>query len=163
MTYRFIDEHRSQWPVRLLCETLAVPPACYYAWRQRPYSCRQQRYDALLVESRSIHAEVKTRYGSPRIHAELVGLPLCSAAALYYSQSVKSLINKSFISSYVLSAVIEKVHDLIRISNNSGDEEIDPAGVLKELQEGLAEASQLARELSPRNFAPEELDSKVKR
>ena len=36
MTYRFIDEHRDQWPVRLLCETLEVSPAGYYAWRQRP-------------------------------------------------------------------------------------------------------------------------------
>ena len=36
MTFRFIDEHRQQWPVRLLCEALAVSPAGYYAWRERP-------------------------------------------------------------------------------------------------------------------------------
>ena len=29
MTYRFIDEHKGQWPVRWLCETLAVSPAGY--------------------------------------------------------------------------------------------------------------------------------------
>ena len=34
MTFRFIEEHREQWPVRLLCETLEVSPAGYYAWRQ---------------------------------------------------------------------------------------------------------------------------------
>ena len=72
MTYRFIDEHRDRWPVRLLCETLEVSPTGYYAWRQRPRSRRQQRHDALLVEVRAIHAEVKARYGSPRIHAELL-------------------------------------------------------------------------------------------
>jgi putative transposase len=72
MTFRFIDEHKGQWPVRLLCETLEVSPAGYYAWRQRPRSTRKQRRDALLVEVRAIHAEVKARYGSPRIHAELV-------------------------------------------------------------------------------------------
>ena len=38
MTYRFIDEHKDRWPVRLLCETLEVSPAGYYAWRQRPRS-----------------------------------------------------------------------------------------------------------------------------
>ena len=32
MTYRFIDEHCDHWPVRLLCETLEVSPAGYYAW-----------------------------------------------------------------------------------------------------------------------------------
>jgi putative transposase len=72
MTYRFIDQHQDQWPVRWLCETLEVSPAGYYAWRQRPRSAQRQRRDALLVEVRAVHAEVKARYGSPRIHAELV-------------------------------------------------------------------------------------------
>jgi transposase InsO family protein len=71
MTFRFIEEHRPQWPVRLLCQTLEVSPAGFYAWRQRPRSAQQQRRDALVVEIRAIHAEVKARYGSPRIHAEL--------------------------------------------------------------------------------------------
>jgi putative transposase len=72
MTFRFIEEHKAQWPVRLLCETLEVSPAGYYAWRQAPRSAQEQRRAALLVEIRTIHAEVKARYGSPRIHAELV-------------------------------------------------------------------------------------------
>jgi len=72
MTYRFIDEHRRQWPVRLLCETLEVSPAAYYAWRHCPRSAGEQRRGALLVEVRAIHAQFKARYGSPRIHAELV-------------------------------------------------------------------------------------------
>ena len=71
MTYRFIDEHQDQWPVRLLCEALEVSPAGYYAWRGRPASARQRRRDALLVEVRAVHAEAKARYGSPRVHAEL--------------------------------------------------------------------------------------------
>lgn len=71
MTFRFIDEHKDRWPVRLLCETLEVSPAGYYAWRQRPRSAQDQRQDTLLVEMRAIHAEVKARYGSPRMHKEL--------------------------------------------------------------------------------------------
>jgi transposase InsO family protein len=72
VTFRFIDQHKGQWPVRLLCDALEVSPAGYYAWRRRPRSARQERRDALLVEVRAIHAEVKARYGSPRVHAELV-------------------------------------------------------------------------------------------
>jgi transposase InsO family protein len=72
VTYRFIDDHKDQWPVRLLCDTLEVAPAGYYAWRQRPSSAQRQRQDALLVEIRAVHAEVKARYGSPRIYKELV-------------------------------------------------------------------------------------------
>jgi transposase InsO family protein len=72
VTFRFIDEHQGRWPVRLLCQALEVSPAGYYAWRRRPRSARRQRRDALAAEIRAIHAEVKARYGSPRIHAELV-------------------------------------------------------------------------------------------
>jgi transposase InsO family protein len=72
MTYRFIDQHKGQWPVRLLCQTLEVSPAGYYAWRQCPHGAQQQRRDALLVEIRATHAEVEARYGGPRVHAELV-------------------------------------------------------------------------------------------
>jgi putative transposase len=71
MTFRFIEGHRGRWPVRLLCETLEVSPAGYYAWRGRPVSARQERREALVVEIRAIHAEVRGRYGSPRVHAEL--------------------------------------------------------------------------------------------
>ena len=72
MTYRFIDHHKDQWPVRWLCQTLGVSPAAYYAWRQCSRSVGQQRRDTLVVEIRAIHAQFKARYGSPRIHAELV-------------------------------------------------------------------------------------------
>jgi putative transposase len=69
--FRFIDEHRGRWPVRLQCAALGVSTAGYYAWRDRPTSARQQRQGALLVEIRAVHAEFHARYGSPRVHAEL--------------------------------------------------------------------------------------------
>ena len=72
MTFRFIDQHQDRWPIRLLCQALEVSPAGYYAWRQRPRSGQGQRRQALVVVIQAIHAEVKSRYGSPRIHAELV-------------------------------------------------------------------------------------------
>jgi transposase InsO family protein len=79
VTFRFIETHRTQWPVRRLCAALAVSPAGYYAWRGRPPSPRQQRRDALRGAIGAIHARVKARYGSPRVHAELVdqGHPCC--------------------------------------------------------------------------------------
>ncbi len=43
MTFRFIEGHREQWPVRLLCDTLEVSTAGYYAWRDRPTSARQEQ------------------------------------------------------------------------------------------------------------------------
>jgi transposase InsO family protein len=69
--FSFIEQHKDVWPIRLLCDTLGVSTAGFYAWRSRPISEQQQRRDALLVEIAAVHAEVKQRYGSPRIHAEL--------------------------------------------------------------------------------------------
>jgi putative transposase len=70
--FPFIEEHKEVWPVAILCRTLQVSPQGFYAWRSRPKSHRQLRRDTLLVEIQAIHAETKQRYGSPRIHAELV-------------------------------------------------------------------------------------------
>jgi putative transposase len=72
MRYQFIEGHRQQWPTRLMCQVLDVSTGGYYQWRIRPPSARQERGEALVAEIKSIHREVKARYGSPRIHAELV-------------------------------------------------------------------------------------------
>jgi transposase InsO family protein len=69
--YRFIEEHRSQWPVRLMCQVLQVSPGGYYTWRDRPASVKQQRREVLKREIEAIHQAFKERYGSPRIHEEL--------------------------------------------------------------------------------------------
>ncbi len=71
MKYRFIDEHRSQWPVRLMCRLLQVSPGGYYSGRDHPVRACQQPRETLVVEIQAIHQEVKERYGSPRMHREL--------------------------------------------------------------------------------------------
>ena len=79
MRYDFVERHRGRWPVRLMCRVLHVSPGGYYDWRGRPQSTRAARHEALVVSIKAIHGEVKARYGSPRIHAELVarGEPCC--------------------------------------------------------------------------------------
>lgn len=72
MTFRFINRHRDRWPVTVMCNTLAVSTAGYYTWRQRPLSPRRQWRNELTTQIRTVHAEVQARYGSPRMHAELV-------------------------------------------------------------------------------------------
>ena len=79
MRYDFVEAHRGRWPVRLMCRVLRVSPGGYYDWRGRPQSSRAARREALVVAIKAVHAEVKARYGSPRVHAELVarGEPCC--------------------------------------------------------------------------------------
>ena len=72
MRYDFVESHRGRWPVRLMCRVLRVSPGGYYDWRGRPQSSRAAGHDALVVAIKAIHVETKARYGSPRVHAELV-------------------------------------------------------------------------------------------
>jgi hypothetical protein len=69
MSFRFIEDHRDTYPVRLMCAVLEVSPAGYYAWRERPVSARAGSNSALLAEIRQVHRDSGLRYGSPRVHA----------------------------------------------------------------------------------------------
>ena len=71
MTFRFIQGHQQTWPIRVMCQTLEVSSAGYYAWLRRPASFQERRREALLVLIQGIHVEAKQRYGSPRVHAAL--------------------------------------------------------------------------------------------
>jgi transposase InsO family protein len=71
MSFRFIEDHRDDYPVRLMCSVLEVSPAGYYAWRERPVSARTAANAALLTAIRQVHQDSEGRYGSPRVHAAL--------------------------------------------------------------------------------------------
>ncbi len=55
-----------------MCRVLGVSRSGYYAWRTRPPSAAEHRREELTARVREIHAEVRQRYGSPRMHAEVV-------------------------------------------------------------------------------------------
>jgi putative transposase len=73
VTFAWIEERRAEWPVTTLCRVLEVSRSGFYAWRSREPSETQTRGATLTEQVTRIHAEVKARYGSPRMHAELVG------------------------------------------------------------------------------------------
>lgn len=72
LIFAWIEERKTEWPVALMCRVLGVARAGYYAWRNRRPSARAVRRAQLTAEVKAIHARVKARYGSPRVHAELV-------------------------------------------------------------------------------------------
>ena len=55
-----------------MCHALAVSPSGYYAWCERPESPHAQRDRRLKVLVRASFAASKGRYGSPRIHEDLL-------------------------------------------------------------------------------------------
>ena len=60
------------FPVRTLCRVLDVSPSGFYAWCRRPESARARDDRRLKVLVRASFEQSTHRYGSPRIHEDLV-------------------------------------------------------------------------------------------
>ena len=74
-----MDAHEGFYGVSELCSALSVSPNGYRAWKRGGTPTRKRLTDAQLVALiRSIHAEFKGAYGSPRMTEELKarGLPV---------------------------------------------------------------------------------------
>ena len=100
MRYDLVEAHRGRWPVRLMCRVLRVSPGGYYDWRGRPASVEEESREALVVAIKAVHGEVKARYGSPRIHAELVarGMTCCvnTVARLMRQEGIAAKTTRKF-------------------------------------------------------------------
>jgi transposase InsO family protein len=55
MRFRFIEDHRSAFPVRVMCVVLEVSASGYFAWRSRPKSARTQSNQAPVDAIRRVH------------------------------------------------------------------------------------------------------------
>jgi len=71
MRYGFIDAHRGEHGVGVMCAALEVSRSGYYAWRGRPESGRRREDRRLEVEIRSVFRSHREAYGSPRMHRAL--------------------------------------------------------------------------------------------
>ena len=71
MKFSWIDEHRQQFEVELMCRVLEVSRSGYYAWRDRPLSVRRERRARVTEQIRAVHDESRGTYGSPRVTVEL--------------------------------------------------------------------------------------------
>jgi len=69
--FRFVEQEKARYPVRILCSALGVSPSGYYAWRSRGPSARELANATLAAEIRRFHARSRGTYGVPRIWADL--------------------------------------------------------------------------------------------
>ena len=67
MRYAWIDKHRGEHDVPMLCRLLGVCKSGYLAWRRRGRSQRSEQDEKLLVHIRAITAANDNNYGSPRV------------------------------------------------------------------------------------------------
>ena len=75
MKYAWLDFQLHSYPVLALCEVLAVSLSGYRSWKRGGTPQRKRLSDIqlfqLLTLIRSVHAEVKGAYGSPRMTIEI--------------------------------------------------------------------------------------------
>ncbi len=79
MRFAFVAEARATWPVAAVCRNLGVTPAGYYAWKGRPPSPRATATATLVEGVKSVFAEGRGTFGSPRVYRALRarGLACC--------------------------------------------------------------------------------------
>lgn len=71
MKYQFIEQHKHEFPIVVMCNVLGVSESGFYARRKRP-ACQHKREDAQRTcEIRQVFVTHRGRYGGPRIHREL--------------------------------------------------------------------------------------------
>ncbi len=59
MKYQFIEEHRHEYPVTVMCQVLEVARNGYYQWRKQPLRARKVADLVLLMHIRDIFEQSK--------------------------------------------------------------------------------------------------------
>src|SRR5712691_9894744 len=72
MRFTFIAAQKAEHTVSILCRCLRVTRSGFYAWQRRPESTHAGDDRRLTVLVRASFTESKQRYGSPRIHEDLI-------------------------------------------------------------------------------------------
>jgi transposase InsO family protein len=72
MRFTFIAAKRAEHTVTILCRCLRVTRSGFYAWRRRPDSIHTREDRRLKVLVHASFDASKQRYGSPRIHEDLI-------------------------------------------------------------------------------------------
>jgi putative transposase len=73
LRFAFIQNHRQEFPVKIMCDVLEVSRSGYYAWLNRVPSAQALHREELTEQIIAIHKQSRACYGSPRIYQELKG------------------------------------------------------------------------------------------
>ncbi len=101
MKFAFIKQHRSRWPVRVMCRVLKVWHSGFYAWLKRKPSRRRIRQEKLLEKIKVVERENRELYGSPRVHRALLvdGEVVCrnTVAKLMREHKIRAKTRRRFV------------------------------------------------------------------
>jgi transposase InsO family protein len=98
--FDWIDQHRQEFDVRLMCRVLEVTAGGYYRWRRRPPSATTTRRSEIVRQIRHSHEQSRGLYGYPRVHADLkaAGVDVCRNTVARYmrEEGIVSKIKRRF-------------------------------------------------------------------
>jgi putative transposase len=99
--FAWVEERRTEYPIAVVCRVLGVSRSGYYAWAKRGPSETATRCETLATRIREVHAEMKGRYGSPRLAVELNerGVTCCvnTVAKVMKAQGIRAKTVKRFV------------------------------------------------------------------
>ena len=125
MRFAFIDAHRCEFPIHLMCNVLQVSSSGYYAWRHRPRSTAQQRWESLCQAVRDAFESFRAIYGSPRVHRELLARGIkCSVntvAKIMRQLGLRSKVKRRF-------RPTTNSNHAYEVAPNTLDRQFNPAG-----------------------------------
>ena len=100
MTFAWIAAEKAEFPLTTLCQVLQVSLSGFYASRCRPESAHAQRDRRLRVLVRASFDDSKHRYGSPRVHEDLIEPQECVSrkrvVRLMQEDGLKARVRKRF-------------------------------------------------------------------
>jgi transposase InsO family protein len=100
MTYQWIKENQKHFTVAMMCQVLGVSRSGFYDWKDRPQNARTRRRAELVGPITKAHADSRSTYGSPRVHAQLKasGVRVCqnTVAKIMKEEGICSKIPRRF-------------------------------------------------------------------
>jgi putative transposase len=72
--YAFIQDHRKEFNVALMCEVLKASRAGFYSWKNRVDGAKEKRRYDLQRQIEKVFLSSRNTYGSPRIFQILKGM-----------------------------------------------------------------------------------------
>ena len=98
--FRFIVAEKAEHSITILCRCLRVTRSGFYAWQRRPESTHARQDRRLRVLVHASFDESHHRYGSPRIHADLIeqAIPVSRkrVVRLMQEEGLKARVRKRF-------------------------------------------------------------------
>jgi transposase InsO family protein len=98
--FRFIAAEKAEHSITILCRCLSVTRSGFYAWQKRPESAHARHDRRLRVLVRASFEESERRYGSIRVHKDLVGQDIRVSrkrvVRLMQAEGLKARVRKRF-------------------------------------------------------------------